>query len=325
MNCFFEWDRKITELLKKKRKLSAMLNGFCVFVLLMCGALDSHEEPAAKALEKNGFCILCDHCCEDLEICRLSDEIHHVVLVDLYDQKVLKQKHIEHMKQFKKLKAISLYGCRFQKNLIIPFEYWTQITEFSWDESDKPIPKAILEQVIRSDSLTDVSFEMSGSDLHLLTQMKSLKSVSLRLDKETDLRDLLPLRDQLLDLSISGEIPEDFGQTLRQFRNLRLLFISNMPVDVEFVALIREMDLAVLWLINTEVTDEVVPILKTWETLNEICICSFKEEDCKITPQGEIELRAIEGKKIWFKEIPFACSWRDLTEAELKGVKVLHD
>lgn len=302
-----------------------MLGGFCVFFVLMCGALDSHEELAAKTLDKNGFCVLCDHYCLDLEECSLCEEIHHISSVAFYKQDVLKQKHIEQMKQFEKLKDMDFNNCRFQKNLNFPFEYWTQLTDFGWKDDNKPIPKRILEQVIRSNSLTNVHFKVSGCDLHLLVQMNSLKSFSLKLDKETDLRALLPLRNQLLELSISGEIPEHFGQTLRQFRNLRILRISNMPVDVEFVTLIREMDLAVLWLVNTEVTDEVVPILKTWETLNEICICSFKKEDCKITSKGEIELRAIEEKNVWFNEIPFACGWEHLTEAELKGMKVSHD
>ena len=297
---------------------------FAEIILLLSGAwgvLSAQEQNAARVLNRSGYCVMCSGYCDIIDFCDDIEEEHFVISVAMMEEnRELKQKRFEQMKVFSKLEKMYFQGCNFQKGIKIPFESWPHLNSFTWFNGDKNIPREILEQLVQSKSLTDVHFKIADTDLHLLTQMKSLKSLSLKLNKDTDLRVLLPLSDHLLELSLSGEVPEDLGSILCRFTNLRILRFHQMPLDVTFLTKIKKIKLATLWLVDTKITDDCIPILQNWNTLNEICIC-FPKEDCKITSDGEKKLRTIQNKKIWLHKAPFARGWMHLTEAELRGKK----
>lgn len=281
---------------------------------------ESEESYEDEEEEEGSVIVLCNGGCLDLTDCRHDKGKHHVVSVGFENMSVTRQ-YLEYLKCFPELEDLSFLDCEFEKDLKIPFDHWPKLTDFNWSssaEQETPIPDWLLKQVALSKSIARISGDISPKDIPLVTGMKSLRSFRLEICDETSLRALLPLRDQLLELYLSGKCPENLAETLSQFHALRILHIYDMPVDDAFVGSIQKMDLAILWLIKTDVTDGCIPTIKNWKTLHDVCISSLKREDCQITPEGEQELLQTPGKDIWVHEVPFARGWENLSDEELK-------
>jgi len=282
---------------------------------------EESDENEDEEGEEGSVIVLCNGGCIDLTDCRHDKVEHHVWLVEFKNMTITRQ-HIDYLKCFPELEDLSFLDCEFEKDLKIPFDHWPKLTDFNWlssEEQGGTIPEWLLKQITLSKSVARISGDISPKDIPLVTGMKSLRSFRLEISDETSLRALLPLRDQLLELYLSGKCPENLAETLSQFHALRILHIYDMPVDDTFVGSIQKMDLAILWLIKTDVTDGCIPTIKNWKTLHDVCISSLKREDCKITPKGEQELLQTPGKDVWVHGVPFARGWENLSDEELKG------
>lgn len=303
-----------------------MITQLCVSIMLL---LSSSEYNAAQSLAKDGFGFVaniasCQESCFGIEDYRACKNEHYISTVTHFgggdkQTQVITQNDLDKMKAFSQLDYIWLVDCQLPRSLTIPISSWSKLQSFDWSDGDKALPEEILRQLVQSPSIIDLECKISSKDIGLLCQMKSLKSLYLELEKQTDLTALRPLQKQLISLNLSGEIPDNLAEELSHFTNLRILYIHHMPVDRQFIAALSKLDLAILWLIDTPVSDDAIPTLEQWKTLNEICICPAYRSEGKITNKGKERLRRIPGKTIWLDEVPFARTWEYLTEAELKG------
>ncbi len=114
---------------------------------------------------------------------------------------------------------------------------------------------------------------LSSESLKSLAQLPALEELSIELKDDSQLELLLPLKDTLKYLDITGEgITSDAAKTIRQFTKLRSLSVSGTSVDDRFVSEIKEMPLDCLVLVHTKVTDDCVPHLTAWESLKEVAV-----------------------------------------------------
>lgn len=125
--------------------------------------------------------------------------------------------------------------------------------------------------------LTDMPGTQNGllpaESLKALAKLPTLESLNIELENDSQLELLLPLKDTIKYLDITGKgITSNAAKTIRQFTKLRSLSVAGTSVDDRFVAETREMPLDCLVLIHTKVTDACVPDLVAWKSLKEISV-----------------------------------------------------
>lgn len=313
-----------------------MLMQCCLIWAFVSGALPLEEQKAYEALdirddydemdfdedlmEEGDFFAVCNGYCIDREDCHENPEVHHIHYVQ-FEEQTINSDHIQLLKKFSFLESMNFINCDFQEGLDFEFESWPKLEDLTIyrHDNDVALSPNILNQIVKSKSIVRINAQISPDDYSVLAQSKSIKTLKLELDRHTDLRPLLPLRHQILELSISitEEPPENLSDVLNQFTALRILRLYSASVDDAFVKSIQKMNLAILWLIDTNITDKSVSTLEKWSSLNDICIYSL-ENKTKITSKGEEALRQISNKKVWFQTAPLARGWEDLTPEELK-------
>lgn len=245
----------------------------------------------------------------DGKICHVIDFI--------CSERVIDSSLVNHLKNFQHLKSIVLFNCEIKESSGFDLGNWPQLSDFLFWNSQKGAPQ-ILFRSFASSSIQEMEIAgiFTDEDWKCIAKTPNLRQLRTTIRGAEEIQLLVPLKETLQYLDVSCvKVDRKAIPILKEFSNLRTLYITSSQIDIDFVKGLNEVPIERLMLYGPQMTDEFLTILAEHKTLK---VISLPIEQTGwtwpkgVTKEGLEKFKATHNLKVCTGEECLGWSYRDL-------------